>query len=57
MYDIYLQLRLDVDDGPEFGVVACCGILDRLLVRPISDPLLKPKCKIKENHSFYMDNR
>lgn len=39
----YSQLILDVEGGPEFGVDACCGIFDRLLVRPISDPLLKPE--------------
>lgn len=38
-----LHVKLDDDGGPELGVDGACTTDDRLLVNPISEPLLKPK--------------
>lgn len=43
IHTIYLQLRLEADEGPEFGVDAVCPLntaeddVVRLLVRPINE--------------------
>lgn len=43
-----IDVKLLVDDGPEFGVITVLMLADRLLVRPIREPFESPELLIRK---------